>query len=141
MHNFTPISALSGGLLLGLGATVLFASLGRFAGISGIWGGVLQPTRGDLSWRVAFIGGLVAAGALMSRLMPLSLGDSPRTGWGVVAAGVLVGVGARLANGCTSGHGVCGLSRFSLRSLAATLAFMTTGAVAASVARLAGAWR
>ncbi|WP_034928301.1 YeeE/YedE family protein [Candidatus Accumulibacter vicinus] len=126
--HFTPASALAGGLLIGLAAALLILLEGRIAGISGIVGGLLQPLReGDVAWRAAFALGLVAAPLLYQALaeLPQSRID---TGWAtLVVAGVLVGFGSRLGSGCTSGHGVCGLSRRSPRSLVATIVFMTAG--------------
>lgn len=126
-NAFTPWPSLGGGLLIGVAAAVLVLFNGRIAGISGIVGGLLRPARHDIAWRVAFVAGLVAAPAvyrLFSALPPLRID----AGWGaVVVAGLLVGLGTRYGAGCTSGHGVCGLSRLSFRSLVATLTFMATG--------------
>ena len=134
--HFTPLSALFGGLLIGLSAAVLLLCNGRIAGISGIVGGLLQRYKaGDFAWRVAFVLGLVLAPVLYRLFaeLPESRID---TGWAMlVVAGVLVGFGSRLGSGCTSGHGVCGLSRLSPRSLVATATFMTTGFVAVYVVR------
>ena len=134
--HFTPLSALFGGLLIGLSATVLLLFNGRIAGVSGIVGGLLQRYKaGDLAWRVAFVLGLVLAPVLYRLFgeLPESRIDA---GWAMlVVAGVLVGFGSRLGSGCTSGHGVCGLSRLSPRSLVATATFMTTGFVAVYVVR------
>ncbi len=125
---FTPLTALAGGALIGLAASIFLLATGRVAGISGIVFGLLTPRPGDLAWRVAFVVGLVAAGVVAVAIAPQTVATA--SGRGPVAmlvAGVIVGYGTRLGNGCTSGHGVCGLSRFSGRSLAATLTFMTTG--------------
>lgn len=126
--HFTPASALAGGALIGLAAALLILLEGRIAGISGIIGGLLQsPPRGDSAWRLAFALGLVAAPLLYRAVaaLPESRIDA---GWGMlVVAGLLVGFGSRIGSGCTSGHGVCGLSRLSPRSLVATLVFMSTG--------------
>ena len=124
---FTPWTALAGGLLIGLAAALFLLLNGRVAGISGIVGGLLRPVRGDIGWRVAFITGLIGAPLLYALVAAL---PAPRidAGLGTLAvAGLLVGVGTRYGGGCTSGHGVCGLSRLSPRSLAATLAFMGAG--------------
>ena len=126
-NAFTPWSALIGGVLIGL-ATAMFALLnGRIAGISGVLGGLLKPVRGDVGWRAAFVLGLVAAPlvyALVAALPAVQID----VGYGaLIAAGLLVGVGTRYGSGCTSGHGVCGLSRLSPRSLVATLTFMGAG--------------
>ncbi|MEY4512607.1 MAG: hypothetical protein RLZZ450_4729 [Pseudomonadota bacterium] len=127
MHDFTPLSALVGGGLIGVAASVLLLASGRIAGISGILGGLLTPTRGDRSWRIAFLFGLLVSGAVAAWIAPHSIGSSPRSLPLLVVAGLLVGVGTRLGNGCTSGHGVCGMSRLSPRSLVATVTFITAG--------------
>ena len=124
---FTPWPALAGGLLIGLAAAMFALLNGRIAGISGIVGGLLRPRPGDIGWRVAFVIGLVGA-PLVFALFALPPTPKIDAGSGaLVAAGLLVGLGTRYGAGCTSGHGVCGLSRLSLRSLAATLAFMGAG--------------
>ena len=132
---FTPWSALAGGLLIGLAATLFALLNGRIAGISSIVGGLLRPVRGDIGWRLAFIAGLIGAPLLyaMAAALPAPRIDAGTTV--LVLAGLLVGVGTRYGSGCTSGHGVCGLSRLSLRSLAATLAFMGAGFVTVFVLR------
>ncbi len=132
---FTPWSALAGGLLIGLAATLFVLLNGRIAGISSIVGGLLRPVRGDIGWRLAFIAGLIGAPLLyaMAAALPAPRIDAGTTV--LVLAGLLVGVGTRYGSGCTSGHGVCGLSRLSLRSLAATLAFMGAGFVTVFVLR------
>ncbi|MCB5310156.1 YeeE/YedE family protein [Yersinia massiliensis] len=125
--NFTPYSALMGGALLGIAVTVLLLWNGRIAGISGILGGLLQPKAGDVAWRVVFILGLMVSPlvySLFTELPPIEIeADLPI----LVLAGLLVGIGTRYGAGCTSGHCVCGLARFSLRSLVATLSFMFAG--------------
>jgi uncharacterized membrane protein YedE/YeeE len=124
---FTPWTALAGGGLIGLAAVLLVLLNGRIAGISGIVGGLLKPAEGDVGWRLAFVLGLLAAPAAWAAFAALPV---PRidAGWGaLVLAGLLVGLGTRWGAGCTSGHGVCGLSRFSPRSLAATAVFMGAG--------------
>ena len=134
-NAFTPWSALAGGALIGA-ATAMFVLLnGRIAGISGILGGLLSPRAGDVLWRVAFLLGLVIAPLLYgSWRTPLSIRVD--ADYGVLAvAGLLVGLGTRYASGCTSGHGVCGLSRLSPRSLVATLAFMAAGFLTVFVCR------
>lgn len=126
-HAFTPWAALAGGLLVGLAAAMFVLLNGRIAGISGILGGLLRPVRGDAAWRLAFVLGLMAAPAayLLFASLPRPQIDA---GFGeLVLAGLLVGVGTRYGSGCTSGHGVCGLSRLSPRSLVATLVFMAAG--------------
>ena len=127
--HFTPWSALAGGILLGIASAAFILVNGRVLGISGILGGLLLPKRADSSWRVFFLLGMVLAPAALSLVAP-ELVSAPRIEAGslaIVAAGLLVGLGTRYGAGCTSGHGVCGLSRLSPRSLVATLAFMTTG--------------
>jgi uncharacterized protein len=138
MENFTPVSALIGGALIGLASIWLLVANGRIAGVSGILHGLFQGMTasppGDRPWRAAFIAGLVAAGFGWQFFM----GSFPATelSWGWVAvAGALVGFGTRVGGGCTSGHGVCGLGRFSLRSLAAVVVFMVTGMAATFVMR------
>lgn len=133
--NFTPWRSLAGGVLIGLAAAMFVLLNGRIAGISGILGGLLRPLRGDVWWRVAFLLGLIAAPVLFGLFAPL---PSTRIDAGtvtLVAAGLLVGVGTRYGAGCTSGHGVCGLSRGSIRSLAATASFMVAGFVTVFVVR------
>lgn len=138
MHDFTPLSALIGGAMIGLAASILLAATGRVAGISGIVGGLLLRTRGDVLWRALFVLGLLIAGLIGLWVAPDSLAASPRGLFAVAAAGLLVGVGTKLGNGCTSGHGVCGLSRFSIRSLVATVTFISTGIIAVVVTRALG---
>ncbi|MRW89859.1 YeeE/YedE family protein [Duganella sp. FT80W] len=127
--HFTPWSALAGGVLIGLASAAFVLFNGRIAGISGILGGLLRPRGGDIGWRLAFIGGLIAAPLLYQQFAPLPLPpaqvDASTTT--LLLAGLVVGIGTRYGAGCTSGHGVCGLSRLSPRSLAATLAFMLAG--------------
>ena len=136
---FTPWSALAGGVLIGLAAALMVLLLGRIAGISGIVGNLLQPaTWGSVKqwgWRVAFVVGMVAVPVVWQWFAPLPAMEMPANPWVIVLAGLLVGFGTRLGSGCTSGHGVCGLSRLSLRSLAATLMFMATGVLTVFVVR------
>ena len=127
--HFTPWTALAGGILLGIASAAFILLNGRVLGISGILGGLLAPRRGDIGWRMSFLAGLLLAPAVLALLAP-GLIRAPRIDAGTVtliAAGLLVGFGTRYGSGCTSGHGVCGLSRLSPRSLAATLAFMAAG--------------
>lgn len=143
---FTPWSALAGGALIGLSASLLMLLLGRVAGVSGIVAGLVgifsKDGSGDddVAWRLAFIAGLLGAGAVAALFAPELMTSSTavvgRTPALMVVAGVIVGVGARVGGGCTSGHGVCGLSRFSWRSLIATITFMATGVVAATALRV-----
>ncbi|TWO68024.1 YeeE/YedE family protein [Caenimonas sedimenti] len=134
-NAFTPWSSLAGGALIGIAAAMLALLNGRIAGISGVLGGLLTPVRGDIGWRVAFVAGL-----LVAPLLYLLLAEVPRAqidaGYvALVLAGLLVGVGTRYGSGCTSGHGVCGLSRLSPRSLAATASFMGAGFLTVYVTR------
>jgi uncharacterized membrane protein YedE/YeeE len=133
MHDFTPISALLGGALIGLASVWLLAANGRVAGVSGILHAMFSTTGGR--WRVAFVAGLVLAGvAWQSAGAPLSLRQGFPAGW-AAAAGLLVGFGTRLGGGCTSGHGVCGIGRLSARSLVAVVVFMAAGMLATYVTR------
>jgi uncharacterized membrane protein YedE/YeeE len=126
-NHFTPWAALAGGILLGLASAMFILVNGRVLGISGIVGGLLRPKTGDAGWRISFVLGMLAA-PLLYMLVAGSVPATIDAGWGtVVLAGLLVGVGTRYGSGCTSGHGVCGLSRLSPRSLAATLSFMGAG--------------
>jgi uncharacterized membrane protein YedE/YeeE len=139
MHDFTPVPALLGGVLIGLSASLLLLWNGRVAGISGIAGGLFDGPPGDAWWRVSFLGGLAAGTAVMTRVLPQAFVPTlSQSGVTLLAAGLLVGYGTRLANGCTSGHGVCGISRGSLRSIAATATFMAVGAATVAVVRIWG---
>jgi uncharacterized protein len=133
--HFTPWSSLAGGLLIGAAAAAFVLVHVRVAGISGILGGLLRPAGRDVGWRVAFMGGLVAAPALYALFARLPLANIEADFRMMVVAGLLVGVGTRYGSGCTSGHGVCGLARLSPRALAATLAFMAAGFVTVFVVR------
>jgi uncharacterized membrane protein YedE/YeeE len=129
-QHFTPWASLIGGLLLGVASAAFILINGRILGISGILGGLLPPKVGDISWRVAFLLGMLAAPTVFMTLAPAGFASEPRIDagfWTVIVAGLLVGIGTRYASGCTSGHGVCGLSRLSPRSLVATLSFMGAG--------------
>ena len=132
---FTPWTALIGGMLIGLAAAMFALLNGRVAGISGVLGGLFKPTRGDIGWRLAFIGGLVGASLVYRLFATLPAVQIDASYAALVVAGLLVGVGTRYGSGCTSGHGVCGLSRLSPRSLVATLAFMGAGFVTVFVVR------
>lgn len=134
-QHFTPGLSLIGGLLIGLASALFILANGRIAGISGILGGLLRPMRGDISWRLAFLLGLIVAPGLVYAFIPYSAPTIDADIGTLIAAGLLVGVGTRYGSGCTSGHGVCGLSRLSPRSLAATLAFMGSGMLAVFVMR------
>ncbi|HEY6242093.1 MAG TPA: YeeE/YedE family protein [Burkholderiales bacterium] len=134
-NSFTPASALIGGAIIGAAAALFAVLNGRIAGISGILGGLLRPQSGDISWRIAFVAGLVAA-PLAWNLFAVLPGIQIDAGFGaLIPAGLLVGVGTRYGAGCTSGHGVCGVSRLSSRSIAATAAFMAAGFATVFVAR------
>ena len=127
--HFTPWAALAGGVLLGLASALFVLLNGRILGISGIVGGLLRPRAGDMGWRLAFLLGMLVAPGLYWLVVGPTQPRIDAT-WGmVVIAGLLVGVGTRYGSGCTSGHGVCGLSRMSPRSLVATLAFIGAGFV------------
>ena len=136
MTQFTPWSALIGGMLIGFAALMLLWGGGRVAGISGIVGGLLQRPQRIESWRVWFVCGLILGGPLawwgLGRPQP----EWQQVSVGVmVLAGLLVGIGARLGNGCTSGHGICGVGRLSVRTIGATLTFMLTGGLTVAVLR------
>lgn len=134
-NAFTPWSSLIGGMLIGLAAALFVLLNGRIAGISGVLGGLLSPVRGDVLWRLAFVGGIIAAPLTYSIFQTLPQVQIDADYAALIAAGLLVGVGTRYGSGCTSGHGVCGLSRLSLRSLAATAIFMGAGFVTVYVVR------
>lgn len=132
MEQFTPIASLIGGAMIGLAASLLLLGDGRVAGISGIVGGLLRPIAGDAAWRALFVAGLALGGLVLRLVAPaLVRMDVDRSAAALVVGGLLVGFGTALGNGCTSGHGVCGLSRGSRRSLAATLTFMASGMLTA----------
>ncbi len=135
LATFTPASSLAGGIFIGLAAAMLILLNGRIAGISGIVGGLLRPVHGDISWRLAFTAGLMLAPLLWATVSAL---PAIRIDAGfpvLIVAGLLVGISVRYGAGCTSGHGVCGLSRLSPRSLVATLAFMCSGFATVFVVR------
>ncbi len=136
MDQFTPMSALGGGLLIGLSAAILLLANGRIAGISGILDGALKPGGSETSWRLAFLVGLLAAVPVMAlagyALPAVQVGKTLPV---VALAGLLVGFGTRLGSGCTSGHGVCGIGRGSGRSIAATLTFMASAAATVFIVR------
>jgi uncharacterized membrane protein YedE/YeeE len=134
MENFTPMASFIGGVMIGLAAISMLYFTGRIAGISGIFGGLLNTKQGDTAWRLLFIAGLMSGGVLMLLFHPQSLDiQINKSMLAVVVAGLLVGVGARLGSGCTSGHGVCGIGRLAPRSLIASAVFMATGAVTAII--------
>jgi uncharacterized membrane protein YedE/YeeE len=127
--HFTPWSALAGGILIGLAAALFILLNGRIAGISGIIGGLLRPNKGDISWRLAFIAGLIIAPVIYGTFYELPEAQIDAGTGLLIVAGLLVGVGTRYGSGCTSGHGVCGISRLSPRSITATMIFMAAGFV------------
>ena len=133
--HFTPWASLAGGILIGLATALLLLANGRVAGISGILGGLLRPTRGDIAWRVTFILGLFVAPLVwlsMRAMPPAQIDHSPAL---LAVGGLLVGIGTRFGNGCTSGHGVCGIARLSPRSLLATACFLAAGFVTVFIVR------
>jgi uncharacterized membrane protein YedE/YeeE len=136
MANFTPLSAAIGGALIGLSSVLLMLLTGRIAGISGIFGGLLNPRRGEIGWRVAFIAGLILA-PLLAGLIGYGMNppQMPASWAVIVVAGLLVGFGTRLAGGCTSGHGICGMARLSARSIAATVIFMAVALATVALTR------
>lgn len=133
--HFTPWASLAGGVLIGLAAALFILFNGRIAGISGILGGLLEWPRGDIAWRIAFLLGLIGAPLVYSLAAPLPAVQVDAGTATLVAAGLLVGIGTRYGAGCTSGHGVCGLSRRSPRSMVATLAFMAAGFLTVFIVR------
>jgi uncharacterized protein len=135
MANFTPLSAAIGGALIGLASALLMLTIGRIAGIAGIFGETLLGGS-DRSWRIAFIAGLIAAPVLAMLAGASVPAPQMPTSWLViVAAGLIVGFGTRLGGGCTSGHGICGIARISPRSITATLIFMVTAMIVVFVTR------
>jgi uncharacterized membrane protein YedE/YeeE len=136
MANFTPLSAAIGGALIGLASAMLMVFAGRIAGISGILGATLGLGTGDRTWRIAFIAGLILAPvAAMLVGYPVPMPQMPASWVLIVAAGLLVGFGARLGGGCTSGHGICGIARLSKRSIVATLVFMGAAVIVVAMMR------
>ena len=133
--HFTPGLSLLGGVLIGAASALFVLANGRIAGISGILGGLLRPRTGDLMWRVAFLGGLIVAPLVLLPFVPPVIATIDAGTEVLIVAGLLVGLGTRYGAGCTSGHGVCGLSRLSPRSLVATMAFMGAGMAAVFVMR------
>jgi uncharacterized protein len=136
MTDFTPVSSTLGGALIGAASALLLVLNGRIAGISGIVGGLVDGhARGDTGWRLTFLAGLLAGGVVLAFVLPGALQATPVAWPLVVVAGLLVGLGTRMGSGCTSGHGVCGISRLSARSIVATLTFMGTGMATVLVVR------
>ena len=134
-NEFTPWSALAGGVLIGIAAAMFVLLNGRIAGISGVVGGLFRPVAGDVAWRAAFVIGLIGAPLVYGLVAALPTLRIDASFGALIAAGLLVGVGTRYGSGCTSGHGVCGLARFSPRSLVATAAFMGAGFATVFVTR------
>lgn len=126
-EQFTPMSSLLGGIMIGIASALFILFNGRIAGISGIIGGLLRPAPGEIRWRIAFILGMFVAPALYGMVATVPAPQIDADFPVLVVAGLLVGIGTRYSNGCTSGHGVCGLARLSPRSLVATLVFMAAG--------------
>jgi len=136
LTSFTPLSATLGGVLIGVSAVMLMASHGRIAGISGLFSGAVFGEPGDRSWRVFFLAGLLVGPLIYTLVVGARPTFEMGAGWPVmIAGGLLVGFGTRLGSGCTSGHGVCGVSRLSPRSVLATGAFMASGIVTVAIAR------
>jgi uncharacterized protein len=136
MTNFTPVSAAIGGVLIGLSAVLLMLFTGRIAGISGIFGGLINPQTSDRAWRMAFIVGLIAApGIAAIGGYPVPMPQVPSSYITIIVGGFLVGFGARLGTGCTSGHGICGIARLSPRSIAATGVFTVAAIVVVALSR------
>lgn len=136
MTHFTPVSAAVGGALIGLSAVLLMLLNGRIAGVTGVFAGLIDPVSTDRGWRATFIAGMILAplsAALMGYSIPIP--QMPASLVTVAAAGLLVGFGTRLGNGCTSGHGVCGIARLSSRSITATLVFMAAAIVIVALTR------
>ncbi len=133
--NFTPGLSLLGGVLAGAASALFILNNGRIAGISGILGGLLNPRKDDIIWRIAFLLGLIAAPTITFMFMPAPEVTIEAETATLIIAGILVGVGTRYGSGCTSGHGICGLSRLSPRSLIATLTFMAAGIAVVFVMR------
>ncbi len=134
MADFTPVSSLTGGVLIGIAAALLLVANGRIAGISGIVGGLVRGAEGP-GWRMLFVGGLLAGGLLLQLVRPNAIGPSVVGYPALIVAGFLVGYGTQLGSGCTSGHGVCGVARLSPRSLVATAIFMLAGAATTYLVR------
>ena len=136
MANFTPVSAAIGGVLIGLSALLLMLFTGRIAGISGIFGGLINPQTSDRAWRMAFIVGLIAAPVIAALAgYPVPMPQMPSSYITIIVGGFLVGFGTRLGTGCTSGHGICGIARLSPRSIAATSVFTVTAIVVVALSR------
>lgn len=138
MENFTPVSSLIGGILIGLSASMMILLNGRIAGISGILGGISSAHKADVPWRVAFIAGLVISPLLYMLFSQPPAVALTASNLQIVIAGLLVGIGSRYGSGCTSGHGVCGIARMSKRSIVATMVFMAAGIITVYIMRHVG---
>lgn len=134
VENFTPASALIGGVLIGIAATLLLALNGRIAGVSSIVGSLFDPVPGDVAWRMMFLLGLMLGAGAYGIIQPVAIQVTPSI-LVLVIGGLLVGFGTQLGNGCTSGHGVCGIARLSPRSIVATLVFMINAAITVYLVR------
>lgn len=136
MTEFTPLSGLIGGMLIGVASVLMLWGSGRITGISGIFGGLLTPSQGDFAWRAAFIMGLIIGGLLWPEVTGDPLPVDLQASWPIMlAAGLLVGFGTRLGSGCTSGHGVCGIGRLSPRSFVAVVTFMVAAVATTYLSR------
>lgn len=128
LENLSPLEPLAGGMLAGLAAALLLFSTGELFGVSGILGGLLSPVKGEWRWRAALIAGLIYGGFVLHNALPFAFDAiAPRSDALMIAGGLLVGFGARVARGCTSGHGLCGVARLSPRSIVAMIVFIATG--------------
>jgi hypothetical protein len=134
VHDFTPIRALVGGSLIALSLAIMLLATGRIAGLSGTFAGFLRGGRGDWAWRAWFVGGMLATGLIFKLAQPDMFDHGARVPlWAVAISGTLVGIGTRMSNGCTSGHGLCGTSRLSKRSVIATITFFAVGVATATL--------
>ena len=137
MHDFTPVQALVGGALIATSLAIMLIATGRIAGLSGIFAGFIAGRRGDWAWRAWFITGMLIVGVAFELARPETFDHGARVPlWLVAASGVLVGLGTRASNGCTSGHGLCGISRLSKRSIVATMVFFAVGVATATITGL-----
>ena len=134
MHDFTPIHALVGGALIAMSLAIMLIGTGRIAGLSGVFAGFVRGSKGDWAWRAWFLVGMFAAGLVFRIAAPSTFDYGARVPlWATAISGVLVGLGTRASNGCTSGHGLCGNSRFSKRSILATMVFFGVGVITATL--------
>ena len=134
MDDFTPFASIIGGTILGIAALILFATVKRIAGVSGIIGGLLLFKKNDTAWRVVFLSGLIFGGLILSKVYPKTLSiELTYSTPALILAGLLVGFGSRIGNGCTSGHGICGLGRLQPHSMVAVISFLTTGIIPATI--------